>query len=189
VQLGPSAYRGTTHISVVDRQKNACSLTLSNGEGNGTMVDGCGFMLNNMLGETDVNPDGQLGWPVNTRLSSMMCPTIIEHRDGSVFALGTGGSNRIRSAIFQVLVNLLLKGNDIAKSVTNPRLHIENGHLDFEMPDDAEIASQLKTAFADHRQWPEKNMFFGGCHIACHQADQRFGGFGDHRRHGFFATL
>lgn len=188
-QLGPPAHRGTTHISVVDHNHNACSMTLSNGEGNGIMVDDCGFMLNNMLGEADVNPAGKLGWPVNTRLSSMMCPTIVEHKDGSVLALGSGGSNRIRSAIFQVLTNLLIKGKSLQDSVTTPRLHIENGHLDFELPDDEQTIRQLKEAFSDHRMWPEKNMFFGGCHIACQNKDHSFNGIGDHRRHGYFASL
>ncbi len=187
-ELGPPAHRGTTHISVVDDQQNACSMTLSNGEGNGYIVDDCGFMLNNMLGEADINPGGKLGWPQNTRMSSMMCPTIVEHTDGSIMALGSGGSNRIRSTIFQVLVNLLLRENSIAESITSPRLHIENAHLDFEDPDNPKLASQLKAAFPDHRLWPDKSMFFGGCHIVVAQSGQAFEGLGDHRRHGFFAT-
>ena len=66
-----------------------------------------GFMLNNMLGEEDL-ANGRLGaWREGTRMSSMMAPTIILQNDGTVTALGTGGSNRIRTAILQVAVNLL----------------------------------------------------------------------------------
>ncbi len=186
---GPSAYRGTTHISVVDDQKNACSMTLSNGEGNGYIAGDCGFMLNNMLGETDINPGGKLGWPVNTRMSSMMCPTIIESHEGAVLAMGSGGSSRIRSTIFQVLVHLLIRKTSIAEAVKASRLHIENGHLDLEPFKSGDIAAQLKTAFPDHCQWPDKNMFFGGCHIASLQTDRTFSGFGDPRRFGHFASL
>jgi len=188
-KAGPPAYRGTTHISVVDDQQNACSMTLSNGEGNGYIAGDCGFMLNNMLGETDINPGGKLDWPVNTRMSSMMCPTIIERHDGSVLAMGSGGSNRIRSTIFQVLVHLLIRKTSIAEAVNASRLHIENGHLDLEPLESNDIAAQLKTIFPDHRQWPDKNMFFGGCHIASLQADRTFHGFGDPRRFGHFASL
>ena len=185
---GPPANRGTTHISVVDGDQNACAMTLSNGEGNGHMVSDCGFMLNNMLGEADINPGGKLDWRENTRMSSMMCPTIVEHRDGATIALGSGGSNRIRSAISQVLINLLLNNDNIETSINKPRLHIEEDHLDFEYFDNEQISNQLKTAFVDHRHWRQKNMFFGGCHLAQIGPDQTFDGFGDPRRHGFFAT-
>jgi len=188
-ETGPPAHRGTTQISIIDANRNACSLTLSNGEGNGYMIDGCGFMLNNMLGEADINPGGKLGWPQNTRMSSMMCPTIVERKNGSLLALGSGGSNRIRSAIFQVLVNLLQRDLGIEESIIAARMHVENHHLDFETPTNNAIANQLKSAFRDHRQWPEKNMFFGGCHIASINTDNMFDGFGDPRRHGNFATI
>ncbi|HFC05106.1 MAG TPA: hypothetical protein ENJ55_05315 [Rhizobiales bacterium] len=184
--LGPPAYRGTSHISVVDRQQNACAMTLSNGEGNGFIVKDCGFMLNNMLGETDINPGGKRDWPLNVRMSSMMCPTIVENTDGSIFALGSGGSNRIRSAIFQVLTNLLVRNRDIAESVIHPRLHVEDGHLDFELPGNLETARLLQKTFSDHRQWPQHNMFFGGCHVVGFDADKTFHGIGDPRRHGFY---
>ena len=50
--------RGTTHISVMDGSGNVAGLTASNGEGCGHIVAGTGVMLNNMLGEQDLNPDG-----------------------------------------------------------------------------------------------------------------------------------
>ncbi len=189
VAAGPPAYRGTTHISVVDSQNNACSMTLSNGEGNGYIAGSCGFMLNNMLGEADINPGGKLAWPTNSRMSSMMCPTIVKHKDGSILALGSGGSNRIRSTIFQVLVNLLVKKYTIVKSIESARLHVENGHLDLEPFENSKLAATLKSDFPDHRQWPEENMFFGGCHIASTQSGKMFSGHGDPRRFGNFEHL
>ncbi len=53
-----AATRGTTHVSVIDAKGNAAAVTVSNGEGNGRLVPGCGFMLNNMLGEEYLNPGG-----------------------------------------------------------------------------------------------------------------------------------
>ena len=58
----PAAYRGTTHVSVIDRDGNAASASLSNGEGNGSIVGNFGFMLNNMLGEEDLSPGGLGKW-------------------------------------------------------------------------------------------------------------------------------
>ena len=48
----------TTHISVLDGDGRACSVTCTNGEGSGVVVPGTGLHLNNMLGEEDLNPLG-----------------------------------------------------------------------------------------------------------------------------------
>ncbi|HSB58333.1 MAG TPA: gamma-glutamyltransferase, partial [Methyloceanibacter sp.] len=129
----PAATRGTTHIGVIDRDGNAASASLSNGEGNGSIVGSFGFMLNNMLGEEDLSPKGLGTWREGIRLSSMMAPTIILQSDGTVIALGTGGSNRIRTAILQVAVNLLDRGMSLEEAVDAPRLHLEKcGTLSFE---------------------------------------------------------
>ena len=187
--FGPRAERGTTHISVIAAAGDACAMTLSNGEGNGRMVGDLGFMINNMLGEEDVNPAGATGWPANARLSSIMCPTIAEAENGTQIALGSGGSNRIRSAIAAVLCNLARPPRDIAASITAPRMHIEAGHLDVEIEYGEDVLAQLQTIFPDHRVWPEPNLYFGGCHIAARHADGRLTGAGDPRRAGVFVTV
>ncbi|MDH3644856.1 MAG: gamma-glutamyltransferase, partial [Gammaproteobacteria bacterium] len=103
----PRFNRGTTHISIVDKAGNVAAMTLSNGEGCGTLIPGTGVMLNNMLGEEDINP-GSLGdWASAVRMTSMMAPTIVERGSDWRAALGSGGSNRIRTAILQVVSNLI----------------------------------------------------------------------------------
>ncbi len=180
----PIRQQGTTHISTVDADGNACSVTVSNGTGNGEIVSGCGFMLNNILGEEDINPHGSADWPENRRLASMMCPALIDMPDGRLIALGSGGSSRIRSAVFQVVARLCLDGAALADAVFASRLHVEDGHLDVEMPGaDADI-SALKDFFPDHRIWPEKNMFFGGVHAVSTDGQGTFTGIGDDRREG-----
>lgn len=86
---GPSGRGGTTHISVIDRFGNAASLSISNGEGCGHVIPGTGIMLNNMLGEEDINPHGHHNWPTDRRLASMMTP-VIGVGGGGVTALGSG---------------------------------------------------------------------------------------------------
>ena len=176
--------RGTTHVSVVDRNGTACAATVSNGEGNGELVDGFGFMLNNILGEDDVNPSGPASWPTDTRLSSMMCPAIVERPDGSITALGSGGSNRIRSAIAQVIVRMCMDHSDLESAVRAPRLHVEGGHLDFEDLFGGDARARLCAEFADHRGWPRPDLFFGGVHAARRASDGTFSGVGDQRRDG-----
>ncbi len=157
---------------------------MSNGEGNGELVDGFGFMFNNILGEDDVNPAGLSAWPLDTRLSSMMCPTIIEHPDGGITALGSGGSNRIRSAIAQVVARLCLDGEDLPTAVGAPRVHVERGHLDFEDLVAIDVRARLCAEFPDHRAWPQPDLFYGGVHAARLRPDGTFAGVGDRRRDG-----
>jgi gamma-glutamyltranspeptidase/glutathione hydrolase len=176
--------KGTTHVSVIDAEGNACAVTVSNGEGNGDLVEPYGFMLNNILGEDDVNPAGTDAWPPDTRLSSMMCPTIIEHDDGSLVALGSGGSNRIRTAMAQVIARRCLDRAELVDAVHAPRIHVEGEHLDFEDFFGPEVSAELTDAFPDHLVWPERNMFYGGVHAAALNADGGFVGAGDPRRAG-----
>ncbi|MDX1576417.1 MAG: gamma-glutamyltransferase, partial [Kiloniellales bacterium] len=103
----PACGRGTTHISVIDAHGNLAALSLSNGEGCGYVLPRSGIMLNNMLGEEDLNVAGFHAWREGTRMASMMAPTLAFLADGGVAALGSGGSNRIRTAILQVLSNLI----------------------------------------------------------------------------------
>lgn len=181
----PQAYRGTTHISVIDAQGNAAAISLSNGEGNGHIVGNFGFMLNNMLGEEDLASGHLDAWREGTRMSSMMAPTIILAPDGSVTALGTGGSNRIRTAILQVAVNLLDHGMHLDAAVEAPRLHVErDGRTSFE-PGLADFvqAALLELGEQTHA-WPERNLFFGGVHAARRSGNDGVGGIGDPRRQG-----
>jgi len=181
----PQAYRGTTHISVIDKDGNAAAISLSNGEGNGFIVGDFGFMLNNMLGEEDLASGHLDAWREGVRLSSMMAPTVILESDGSVTALGTGGSNRIRSAILQVAVNLLDFRLDLEQAVEAPRLHVErDGRTSFE-PGLAEAAqAELLALEETAHAWPERNLFFGGVHAARRHADGGVVGAGDPRRQG-----
>ncbi len=179
----PRSLRGTTHMSVIDRHGNAAALTLSNGEGNGYLLDEFGFMLNNMLGEEDLNPGGFHRWPPGTRLSSMMAPMIMRDSDGGVTALGSGGSNRIRSALSQVTARLMA-GSDLAQAIEAPRLHLEKGHLDMEDHFSTADRQILLAAFPDHRLWPQRNLFYGGVHAVSCSGTGSFSAAGDNRRAG-----
>ncbi len=183
---GGEAPRGTTHVSVIDGDGNTASATVSNGEGHGQIVPGFGFMMNNMLGEEDVNPAGFHNWTPGRRLGSMMTPAIAEMADGTVLALGSGGSNRIRTAVFQVLVNRLAGGMDPDSAVAAPRLHFEKGKLDIENAPQRDDTEQLAERFPDHVRWPDRSLYFGGTHQVERLADGTFRGAGDDRREGVF---
>ena len=181
----PSVTRGTTQISVADGRGNLSSLTLSNGEGSGIFLPGTGILLNNMLGEEDLNPEGFHAWPKNRRLSSMMAPTVLSTDRGQLVALGSGGSNRLRTAIVQVLVNFLDFGLPLEEAVTRPRLHFERGTLHIEPGFPESSLESLLETYPDHRLWAEANLFFGGVHAAgLDPARKTFFGASDARRGG-----
>ena len=182
------AHRGTTHISVIDQWHNVATLTVSNGEGCGAMVPGTGIMLNNMLGEEDLNPHGFQRWSKNQRMTSMMSPTIINYPDGSVVALGSGGSNRIRTAILQTVINLIDFKMTIHDAVNSPRLHFENDLLNVEKGFDGDVLRQLLGQYSDYKCWDTLNLFFGGVHSVQYQQGI-FDGVGDPRRGGVRAIL
>ena len=180
----PVSSRGTTQISVVDARGNAASLTLSNGEGSGYVLPGTGIMVNNMLGEEDLNPGGFHRWNVDVRVSSMMAPTLAID-EGRVIATGSGGSNRLRTAILQTLNNLYDFGMDAREAVDSPRIHVEKDRLSIEPGFPEPAMEQVSAGYPDHHRWSEKNLFFGGTHTVIHDG-QGFSGAGDPRRDGVF---
>ena len=174
--------RGTTHISVADDQGNLAAMTLSNGEGCGAMVSGAGFMLNNMLGEEDINPGGVGNWSPDQRMASMMAPSILT-RGGSKYVLGSGGSNRIRSALLQVISNLVDFDMDLESAITSPRVHFENGELNLEAGFDDIVIKNLADTSHKLVPWKDQNLYFGGVH-AVEVSGGQIRAFGDKRRGG-----
>lgn len=181
----PIMSRGTTHISIIDADGAAASMTLSNGEGTAYMIPGTGIQMNNMLGEEDINPHGFYHWPVDRRMSSMMAPTLAEGAGGELMVLGSGGSNRIRTALLQVLTNRFQLGLDLADAISAPRLHVEGDLLSLEPGFEDRVMDDLQAYFPNQNRWQAQSMFFGGVH-----AVERLGtageihGFGDPRRDG-----
>lgn len=177
---GPS---DTTHLSVIDRVGNMIGITTSAGEGAGFVVGDTGISLNNMLGEEDLHPDGFHQTPPGTRLYTMMSPTIVLKDNKPVLVLGTGGSTRIRSAIVQVISNLVDFNLSLTEAVNLPRTHFGEGILQLEYG----ISSQTSTILSHYgyqiNPWPAKNMYFGGVH-AVGKVGPDWVGVGDSRRTG-----
>lgn len=178
-----SCTRGTTHISVIDQHGNFAGLTTSNGEGCGLFIPDTGIMLNNMLGEQDLNPHGFQQWPTNQRMTSMMAPSILFQPDNRTVVLGSGGSNRLRTAILQVLLNLIDFEMPLEQAINSPRIHYEAGHLAIEGGFEANQVKQLIQDYPNHKLWDSRNLFFGGVHSA-RRVDNEFSGIGDPRRGG-----
>lgn len=181
----------TTHISAIDGEGNAASVTASNGEGSSYVIPGTGIMPNNMLGEADLHPHGFHQWVENQRISSMMAPTMVLRNGKPELVLGSGGSNRIRTAILQVLSNVLDFQMPIQKAISAPRIHWENGVFNLEPGfDQSTSSSQHDFPFdGDVIAWEQQNMFFGGVHAVVRVSDGTMDGGGDRRRGGAIGVV
>ncbi|MGW8228187.1 MAG: gamma-glutamyltransferase [Gammaproteobacteria bacterium] len=182
------SFRGTTHISVVDAKGNIASMTVSNGEGSGHIIPHTGVMLNNMLGEEDINPCGFHRWPVDQRMTSMMAPAIVLFKNGRQVAIGSGGSNRIRSAILQVLLNLIDYRMPVEAAVNAPRIHLEGELLSIENGFKPSELIDIMLEYPQHTVWPTQNLFFGGAHTVMSDTGN-FYATGDPRRGGAAAIV
>jgi gamma-glutamyltranspeptidase / glutathione hydrolase len=187
--FGPRDRLGsTTHITVVDGDGRCASVTCSNGTGSGLIVPGTGMHINNMCGEEDLNPFGFHTLPVGVRMPSMMSPTVIL-RDGQLEAgLGSGGSNRIRSAILLTIIRLVVEGMDVQAAVEAPRIHFEAGGVQAEPGIDSEDLAALEARGYQVGRWVERNLFFGGVHAVSRDPETgELRGGGDPRRGGAVA--
>jgi gamma-glutamyltranspeptidase/glutathione hydrolase len=172
----------TTHISVLDADGWACAATCTNGEGSGLVVPGTGVHVNNMMGEQDLSPLGFFTHAPGRRLPSMMAPTVVLADGDPELVLGSAGSNRIRSALLQVIVNVIDGGMDAAAAVEAPRLHWEDGTVYAEPGIDTGALSAAGYAIAPFR---DRNLFFGGCQaVERDRASGELSGGGDPRRGG-----
>ena len=149
----------TTHMSIIDSQGNAASVTTTNGEGCGYIIPGTGIMMNNMLGEDDLNPYGFHNWETTKRMSTMMSPTIVIGDSGPELVLGSGGSNRIRSAIKQVILNKFTNNMNLEEAIKAPRIHLEENIIHCEPGINTD---KLNFPWSTIHRWHEKNLFFGG---------------------------
>ena len=174
----------TTHISVADADGSAVSLTCTNGSNSGIAVPGTGILFNNILGEEDLNPGGFHQHPVGQRLTSMMAPTLVLQDEQPRLVLGSAGSNRIRSAILQVISGVLDFGLPIDEAVTAPRVHVEGKMVELEGGISPEVAEALAAAGYQVNAWKERNLFFGGAQAVLCEADGSLTGAGDPRRGG-----
>ncbi len=171
--------RGTTHISIADKKGNCASMTCSNGEGAGYFAPGTGVMLNNMMGEDDLHPEGFHSSPPGQRVASMMSPSLLIKDDDVKLVIGSGGSKRIRTAVSQVLSQVIDFNRHIQDAVDAPRLHWDGDVVQLEPGFSASDVELLKKQ-VDVNEWESKGVYFGGVHAVIPgvegAADKRRGG-------------
>jgi len=176
----------TTHISVMDEEGNAVSLTTSHGAGAGFGIKGIGLPFNNMLGEQDLNPAGFHRATPGKRFSSMMSPCMALKKGRPHIALGSGGSNRLRTAILQTFVKIIDFKMPIKEAINSPRIHWEANELSIEPGFSKQTLKGLHDIESKTTYFRDINIFFGGVHTVLRNGSKKFpwDGAGDPRRGG-----
>jgi gamma-glutamyltranspeptidase / glutathione hydrolase len=125
----------TTHYSVVDADGTAVSTTttLNGSYGNGQIVTGGGFLLNNEMDDFSAKPGspnmfGLIGGRANEiaphkRMLSSMTPTIVTKDDRTFLVVGSPGGSRIITTVLQVIMNVIDYEMNVQEAVDAPRFH------------------------------------------------------------------
>jgi gamma-glutamyltranspeptidase/glutathione hydrolase len=152
------------------------------------MVPGAGVQMNNVMGEEDLHPAGLHTAVPGSRIGSMMAPSLLDLPDGRVVALGSGGSERIRSAMLSVLVGLVDRGQHADGAVESPRVHWDGSGVQAEPPLRADVEDAL-AQLGTVTRWTGKHLYFGGAHVVVRYPDGRVEAHGDSRRGGASAVV
>ena len=150
------------------------------------IVPGTGIHLNNMLGEQDLNPLGFHRHEPGRRIPSMMAPTVVLADGGPELALGSAGSNRIRSAIMQTVLNVVDGGMEAQDAVDAPAHPLRGRHRRGRARRRPRARSTRSSATAGtSSRWRELNLYFGGAQAVKRDPETgALSGGGDPRRGG-----
>jgi gamma-glutamyltranspeptidase/glutathione hydrolase len=126
----------TTHLSVMDADRSAVSLTytLESAFGGRVVVPGGGFLLNDEMNDFNWLPDvtdrtGKIGTPPNQiapgkRMLSSMCPVVVRNRSGHTQLItGSPGGRTISNTVLEVVVNVVDFKMSARPAVDSPRFH------------------------------------------------------------------
>ena len=132
--FAPPESAETTHLSVVDGDGNAVSLTttLNGWFGCGILVEGAGFFLNNEMDDFAAAPGRPNSYGIvqgeanavgpGKRMLSSMSP-VVAWRDQEVLVFGSPGGPRIPTATAQVFLNIVVDSDELQTAVNRPRIH------------------------------------------------------------------
>lgn len=128
----------TTHLTVADDSGMIVSytFTIESTGGNGIVVPGWGFLLNNELTDFTYDDPKAANAPAGgKRPRSSMAPTLVTTRDDEpVLALGSPGGSTIITTVAQVLIERLELGQSLPDAIAEPRLTQQNATETFVEP-------------------------------------------------------
>ncbi len=148
----------TTSVAVADADGNACTATTSLGLASGIWLTDLGIHLNSMMGEGELVRGDEVP---GARMGSMMSPLVILDDARPVLVGGAAGGSRIRSALLQVLVNVVHHDMSVPEAIEAPRLNPVPGRVHLEPGFPRYVVDRL----AEQDEvvlWPALDSYFGG---------------------------
>jgi gamma-glutamyltranspeptidase/glutathione hydrolase len=117
----------TTHITVVDKDRNLVSLTSTLGMtfGSAVVIDRAGICLNNATCWFDPEPGSVTSIGPGKRILSAASPVVVTRQGRPLAAVGSPGGRRVISAVYQCLVNAIDFGLGVQAAISAPRMHAE----------------------------------------------------------------
>ena len=124
----------TTHISVIDKDRNmvAITQTISSFFGAGVMVEGTGVILNNEMANFSTDKTAGNYIAANKRMRTQIAPTLVLREGEPFLTIGTPGAGRIVPAMAQLLVNIIDYGMGLQEAINAPRFYVREGSDAFE---------------------------------------------------------
>ncbi len=125
----------TTHISIIDDERTAVSMTytLEQSFGSKVVVRGGGFLLNDEMNDFNwvpglTNAAGRIGTPPNDvapgkRMLSSMCPVVVRRDGRTLLVTGSPGGRTIINTVLEVVLNVVEFDMDVRQAVDAPRMH------------------------------------------------------------------
>ena len=175
----------TSHISIVDADGNALSMTTTIENGFGSRLMTNGFLLNNELTDFSFETHED-GYPIANRVEpgkrprSSMSPTIVMEDGAPVLVIGSPGGSRIIGYVAQAIVNHVDFGMDVQQAVAAPHLVNRFGTFDLE---EGTPATELEAPLQELGFETEVRDLTSGLHAIEIAGDGLLGG-ADPRREG-----
>jgi gamma-glutamyltranspeptidase/glutathione hydrolase len=180
----------TTHLSVVDSERNIIALTQSINLwfGSAIMVDGTGILLNNHMNDFDSDPQSRNNLEPGKRPVSSIAPTLVLKDGKPILTIGTPGGSRIIGALAQIIINILDFDMPVEEAIDAPRIHSMEKTLYLEGRIGKDVADALTALGQNVKVRAEYDNYFGGAQgIYINPADGTLYGGADPRRDGVAA--
>ena len=186
------ALPSTTHLSIVDKDGNALSMTSSIENAFGSTILVRGFLLNNQLTDFSFAAKDENANLIANRVQagkrprSSMSPMIIFDKDGELeLVIGSPGGSRIINYVARAIIAILDWGLDVQSALDLPHYVNRNGVTDLE---EGTAAENLQEALSDLGHEIKIRTLTSGLH-GIHHINGELQGGADPRREGVAVGL
>jgi gamma-glutamyltranspeptidase/glutathione hydrolase len=187
----------TTHLSVVDKDRNVAAVTesLECYFGSGVVAPGTGFFLNDTMHDFDAGRGGPNAIGAGRRPVSNMTPTLVLKDGAPYLVAGSAGGPRIVTAVLQTILNVIDHSLGIQEAIDAPRFHYQgSGSLKVESRIKSTVRKQLHEMGFDSetpnyvQMKPGFDVYFGGVSAVLVGGRGKLRGGADSRRQGSVAS-